>query len=75
MRCYGDVQPLGASSVGVLVSVVPVLITPVRRVLKFGRLLFLARSPALLPILTSDFSDPFNAETLDPGRITAFSKP
>src|ERR1035438_8890570 len=54
------------------VSVLPAL---ARRVLKFGRLLLLPRSPALLPILTGDFSYPFNAEAQHSGRIATFPHP
>jgi len=36
MRCYGDVQPLGASLSGALVSVVSVLTALARRVLVLG---------------------------------------
>ena len=75
MRCYGDVQPLGASYLGALVSVVSVLQALARRALKFGCLLLLGRSPALLPILTGDFSYPFNAEALYSGRVATFPKP
>lgn len=63
---------MGASSVGVLVSVVSVLLALARRALRFGCVLLLAGSPALLPILTGYFSYPFNAETLHSGRIATF---
>jgi len=58
-----------------LVSVVSVLLALARRALKFGYLLLLARSPALLSILTGDFSYPFNAETPHSGRVATFPKP
>ena len=48
---------------------------PARRALKFGCLLLLARSPALLPVLAGDFSYPFNAETLHSGRIATSPHP
>src|SRR5271157_5385905 len=64
-----------ASLVGVLVSAVSVLEAPARRALKFGCLLLLARSPALLTILTGDFSYPFNAVTLHSCGIATFPKP
>ena len=73
MRCYVYRTAMGASFVGALVSVVPVFQAPARRALRFGYLL--ARSPALLPILTGDFLYSFNAETLHSGGITTFPKP
>jgi hypothetical protein len=66
---------MGASLLGALFSVVSVLIALARRALKFGCLLLLAWSPALLSILPGDFSYPFNAETLHSGCIATFPKP
>src|ERR1039457_3782907 len=66
---------MGASCLGAPVSVVSVLQALARRALKFGCPLLLARSPALLPILTGDFSYPFNAETLHSGRIATSPHP
>src|ERR1035438_5776624 len=56
MRCYGDVQPLGASSLGALVSVVPVRPTSVRRGLCLSRLLATPSLAVVLLLILLQFS-------------------
>src|SRR5664279_4184895 len=84
MRCYGGVQPLGASNSGARVSVVSVLVTPARRVsvqADFFRPLPFPYSIVVLSIFTVGSTEGFNPlpstvpNFVPTGRLYSFGGP